>query len=311
MDDASRRALRDLARRAEWRGHAGAAGAAQDADALRELGARLRAALQSEPDQDASAWGYQAAERLSAYCLKARADWTPEQVAELARLREDAMIALAPGPGESDALPPKARPGLTALASRQARLVALVAAGCVVLVVLLLLLPHFLSSGDSAEPAASTSTSAAPAFTTTTAFPTAPPSTAASATATSTSSASPSASSGASSSAGATSTGPASTSRVTGIQITNTDNIPGNPPEVILTYSVTTSGTGDALLYITVDGSVPTQLASMEPIDESGQTTYSNLTQTIDLSQWCGKTVTVAITAGSISKSVSVPVSGC
>jgi tetrahydromethanopterin S-methyltransferase subunit B len=306
VDDASRRALRDLARRAEWRGQAGAAGAAQDAGTLRELGAELRAALARVRERDgaSSAWSQQSIERLAAYCLKARADWTPEQIAELARLREDAVIALAPGPGESDALPPReGRAALANLGSRQARFVALTVVGCVLLAALVLLLPHFLSS-DSPAQSASATTSAAPLTSTTAAA--------------ATDSAAPTASSASSSSspttAASTSSSPStvaasSSSRVTAIQITNTDNVTGNPPEVILTYSITASGTGDVLIDITVNGSIPTQLASMEPIDESGQTSYSDLTQTISLSQWCGQTVKVAVSSGSVSQSVNVPVS--
>jgi len=304
VDDASRRALRDLARQAEWRGQAGAAGAAQDAGTLRELGAELRAALARAQEQEgaSSAWNQQSIERLAAYCLKARADWTPEQIAELARLREDAVIALAPGPGESDALPARdGRAALANLGSRQARFVAFTVVGCVLLAALILMLPHFLSSNSSAQSASAT-TSAAPVTSTTAAAATdsAPPTT-------SPVSSSPTAAASTSSSPSAATT--SSNSHVTEIQITNTDNVPGNPPEVILTYSITASGTGDVLIDITVNGSIPTQLASMEPIDESGQTSYSDLTQTISLSQWCGQTVKVAVSSGSVSQSVNVPVS--
>jgi hypothetical protein len=304
VDDASRRALRDLARRAEWRGQAGAAGAAQDASTLRELGAELRAALARAQEQEgaSSAWSQQSIDRLAAYCLKARADWTPEQIAELARLREDAVIALAPGPGESDAMPPRdGRAALAKLGSRQARFVAFTIVGCVLLIVVVFLVPHFFSGNDSAQSASAT-TSAAPVTSTTAAAATetASPTT-------SSSSSSPTAAASTSSSPSAATT--SSNSRVTAIQITNTDNVAGSPPEVILTYNVTASGTGDVLVDITVNGSIPTQLASMEPIDESGQTSYSDLTQTISLSQWCGQTVKVAISSGSVSQSVNVPVS--
>jgi tetrahydromethanopterin S-methyltransferase subunit B len=305
VDDASRRALRDLARRAEWRGQAGAAGAAQDAGTLRELGAALRAALArtQELEGASSAWSQQSIERLAAYCLKARADWTPEQIAELARLREDAVIALAPGPGESDALPARdGRAALANLGSRQARFVALTVVGCVLLVVVVFLVPHFFGGNGGAQPVAAASTSAAPVTSTTAAAAT----DSASPTSSSTSS-SPSTAASTSSSPSAATT--SSNSRVTAIQITNTDNVTGNPPEVILTYNVTASGTGDVLVDITVNGSIPTQLASMEPIDESGQTSYSDLTQTISLSQWCGQTVKVAISSGSVSQSVNVAVS--
>jgi hypothetical protein len=99
---------------------------------------------------------------------------------------------------------------------------------------------------------------------------------------------------------------------VSAIKITNSDPISGNPPEVILTYSITASGTGDVLFDITVNGSIPTQLAATEPIDESGQTTYPDLTQTIDLSPWCGhSSVAVKISSGTVSQSTTVPISGC
>jgi negative regulator of sigma E activity len=310
VDDASRRALRDLARRAEWRGQAGAAGAAQDAGTLRELGAELRAALARAQEQQqegaSAAWSQQSIERLAAYCLKARADWTPEQIAELARLREDAVIALAPGPGESDALPARdGRAALANLGSRQARFVALTVVGCVLLVVVVFLVPHFFGGNGGAQPVAAASTSAAPVTSTTAAAAT--DSASPTSSSTSLSSSSPTTAASTSSSPSATTT--ASSSRVTAIQITNTDNVAGNPPEVILTYNVTASGTGDVLVDITVNGSIPTQLASMEPIDESGQTSYPDLTQTISLSQWCGQTVKVAISSGSVSQSVNVAVS--
>jgi hypothetical protein len=331
VDDASRRALRDLARRAEWRGRAGAAGAAQDADTLRELGGEMRAALarqgaqaaqqegqdQQAQEQQGGSWGRQAVERLAACCLKARADWTPEQIAELARLREDAVIALAPGPGESDTVPPSSprgrRPalaGLAALRSGRARPVALVVVGCVLLIALILAAPHFFGGNGSTDaPSASSSTASSAAPTTASSTPTTSPSVSTSVTG---STSSPATSSSAAT--GATPTAPASSSssRVTAIHITNSDSVPGNPPEVILTYAITASGTGDVLIDITVNGSIPTQLAPTEPIDESGQTTYPDLTQTIDLSPWCGhSSVVVKISSGSVSQSTTVPISGC
>ncbi|MBR7828609.1 hypothetical protein KDK95_20030 [Actinospica sp. MGRD01-02] len=307
MDDASRRALRDLARRAEWRGRAGAAGAAQDADTLRQLGGDLRAALARDDEQDAASWGFQSVVSLAAYCLKARADWTPEQIAELARLREDAVIALAPGPGESDALPQRdARASLASLGSRQARLVAFAIGGCAVLIALVVLVPHVFSNSGGAQPVAAASTTAAPADTATT--PASSPTTSSSNSATPTTTADPAT---ATSSPSATATTAPSTARVTAIQLTNTDYQAGSPPEVYLTYSVTATSTEDVYIEITVDGTVPTELASQEPIDESGLTTYPDLTQRIDLSAWCGKTVKIAISSGSAVQTASVAVTGC
>lgn len=308
VDDASRRALRDLARRAEWRGRAGAAGAAQDADTLRALGGELRAALGRDDEQDAASWGFQSVVSLATYCLKARADWTPEQIAELARLREEAVIALAPGPGESDALPPRdARASLASLGSRQARLVAFAIGGCLVLIALVVLVPHFFSNSGGAQPVAAASTTAPPADTATTTTLAASPTTP------STESASPSTtdSSTATTSTSATATTGSSTAHVTAIQLTNTDYQAGSPPEVYLTYSVTATSTADVYIEITVDGTVPTDLAPQEPIDESGLTTYPDLTQRIDLSAWCGKTVKIAISSGTIVQTASVAVTGC
>lgn len=305
VDDASRRALRDLARRAEWRGHPGAAGAARDADSLRALGREMQAALARQQDRDPSTWAHQTTERLAAYCLKARPDWTPEQIAELARLRDAAVIALAPAPGESDALPaatPRARASLASLAAKQSRLIALAAVGCVVLIALVLTLPHFFSSSSSQTPTASAST-VAPATTTTPT--TSPATTPPSASAPTSASASPSTTPAAS--------GPTSSSNahVTAIQLTNTDYQPGSPPEVYLTYSVTATSANDVYVDITVNGAIPPQLSQSDPVDDSGQTFYKDQTATIDLSQWCGQTVKIAISSGPVTQSTSVPVTGC
>lgn len=178
--------------------------------------------------------------------------------------------------------------------------------GCLVLAAVILTLPHFLSGGDnSASSAASTTVAAVPTTSQT------PPTTATSATATAEPPASASAATtGASASAPDTSTSPtnvASTSHVTSMQVT-ADPLAGNPPEVILSGTITASGTDDVIIAITVDGSVP---SDAPPIDDSGQTSY-NLTQTINLSQWCGRSsVVVKVSSGSVSKSLTVPVSGC
>jgi hypothetical protein len=301
VDDGSRRALRDLARRADWRGQTGADGAAQDAAALRELGAEIRAALARNPEREEDhSWGRQAIERLASYCVKARADWPLDQIAELARLREDAVIALAPGPGVSDVvLPPAPGSGRTRPVARAA----LVVIGCLVLIALVLTLPRFFSGNSSANSPSAASSTTSPAIPTT---PTSAPASTASTTTSATASPPPaSASTSASSSLTNTTSAPVSTSHVTSMQIT-TDPLPGDPPEVILTGTINTSGTDDVIIDIAVNGTTP---SDAPPIDDSGQTSY-NLTQTINLSQWCGqRSVLVKVSSGSVSQSFTVPVS--
>ena len=306
VNDEARRALRDLARRAEWRGQPGAAGAAADARTLRELGQQLQSALARDPDPDPSTWAYRASESLAAYCVRAKPDWTVEQIAELGRLREDAMTALAPGPGELQADPepkPAPSPVLAALGIRPRRpaFLALAIVSCLVLIALVLTLPHLLSGNSSQAPAASATTTipAAP----TTQVPTA--SATDSGTATSSTS---SASAGAPTTAASTSS--ADNSTVTAIQINNTDPLSGNPPEVIVTYTVAASGTGDITINLTVTGGSG-QPQTMQQT-ESDQTSYSDLTQTIDLSQWCGQSsVLLTVSSGAVSQSATVPISGC
>jgi hypothetical protein len=199
---------------------------------------------------------------------------------------------------------------LAALRSGRARPVALVVVGCVLLIALILAAPHFFGGKGSADsPTASSSTATSAAPTTASSTPTAAPSVSTSVTG---NTSAPTTSTAVSTSATPAAPASSSSSRVTAIKITNSDPVPGNPPEVILTYAVTASGTGDVLIDITVDGSIPTQLAATEPIDESGQTTYPDLTQTIDLSPWCGQSsVVVKISSGSVSQSTTVPISGC
>ena len=305
VNDEARRALRDLARRAEWRGQPGAAGAAADARTLRELGQQLQSALARDPDPDPSTWAYRASESLAAYCVRAKPDWTVEQIAELGRLREDAMTALAPGPGELQADPepkPAPSPVLAALGIRPRRpaILALAIVSCLVLIALVLTLPHLLSGNSSQAPAASATTTipAAP----TTQVPTA------SATDSGTATTSTSASAGAPTTAASTSS--ADNSTVTAIQINNTDPLSGNPPEVIVTYTVAASGTGDITINLTVTGGSG-QPQTMQQT-ESDQTSYSDLTQTIDLSQWCGQSsVLLTVSSGGVSQSATVPISGC
>lgn len=309
VNDESRRALRELARRAEWRGQPGTAGAAQDARTLRELGSEIENTLAREPDTDASTWAYRATASLAAYSRRAQPDWTVEQIAELARLREDAITALAPGPGESQADPapkPTRRSALSALSSRRPAVLALAVVSCLVLIALILTLPHLLSNDSSQTPAASATTTF-PA-TPTTQVPTTPP-----ATASDTSTPTTSSTSSASASAPATSASASSAdnSTVTAIQINNTDDLPGSPPEVIVTDTITASGTGDITVNISITGSSG-QPQVVQQVPESDQTSYSDLTQTINLSQWCGQSsVTLTISSGSVSQSVPVSISGC
>lgn len=304
VNDESCRALRDLVRRAEWRGQAGAAGAALDARTLRELGREIDNVLAREPDR--STWGHRASESLAAYCQRAQPDWSADQIAELNRLREDAVIALAPGPG-AGAVEAEAKAAATARPAilRRPAALALAVVGCIVLIALVLALPHFLSN-NSAETPASASTTAFPA-TQTAASATESASTAVtteSATSTSTSTSSTSASP---STATPTTSG-ASGTRVTAIQMTP-DVLPGNPPEVIVSGTVNTSGTGDVTVDITITGS--SGHPQVTEVDESGQSSY-NLTQTIYLSQWCGQSsVRLTVSSGTVSQSAPIAISGC
>jgi len=300
VNDESRRALRDLARRAEWRGQAGAAGAALDARTLRELGREIDNVLATETDR--STWGHR--ESLAAYCQRAQPDWSADQIAQLNRLREDAMIALAPGPGEA-AVEAEAKATASARSAILGRpaVIALAVVGSIVLIALVLALPHFLSN-DSAQAPATASTTALPtAETTASATESASaPATTESATSTNTTPTS------ASPSTVAPGTSSASGTRVTAIQMTP-DVLPGNPPEVIVSGTVDTSGTGDVTVDITITGS--SGQPQVTEVDESGQNSY-NLTQTIYLSQWCGQSsVRLTVSSGTVSQSAPIAISGC
>jgi len=300
VNDESRRALRDLARRAEWRGQAGAAGAALDARTLRELGREIDNVLATETDR--STWGHRASESLAAYCQRAQPDWSADQIAELNRLREDAMIALAPGPGEAAVEAEATASARSAILGRPA-VIALAVVGSIVLIALVLALPHFLSN-DSAQAPATASTTALPtAETTASATESASaPATTESATSTNTTPTS------ASPSTVAPGTSSASGTRVTAIQMTP-DVLPGNPPEVIVSGTVDTSGTGDVTVDITITGS--SGQPQVTEVDESGQNSY-NLTQTIYLSQWCGQSsVRLTVSSGTVSQSAPIAISGC
>ena len=317
VNDEARRALRNLARQAEWHGHPGPAGAALDARTLRDLGREIELVLARapEPDPDNATWAHRASKSLAAYSQRAQPDWTVEQIAELTRLREDAMTALAPGPGESQADPDpspsrRALPfaqTLGALASRRPAVLALAAVSCLVLVALILTLPHLLSNNTAQTPtASSTTTVTTPAATTATQptqFPTAPVTTTGTSTATPTTPTSPSTAPSSTSTAG--SSGPSS--HVTALEVSPEPQ--QGYPEVIVEGTISASGTGDVTVNITVTGS--SGQPQVTPIDDSGQTSY-NLTQTIYLNQWCGQSsVLLTVSSGTISKSFTIPISGC
>jgi hypothetical protein len=311
VNDESRRALRNLARQAEWHGHPGPAGAALDARTLRDLGREIELVLARapEPDPDNATWAHRASKSLAAYSQRAQPDWTVEQIAELTRLREDAMTALAPGPGESPADPdPKptrrAFPfaqSLSSLGSRRPAVLALAAVSCLVLIALILTLPHLLSNNTAQTPTASSTTTVPATDTQPTQFPTAP-ATSAPATGTSTAPTSPSTAASSTSTAGS---GPSS--HVTAIQVAPEPQ--QGYPEVIVSGTINTSGTGDVTVNITVTGS--SGQPQVTPIDDSGQTSY-NLTQTVYLNQWCGQSsVLLTVSSGTVSKSFTIPISGC
>ena len=80
-------------------------------------------------------------------------------------------------------------------------------------------------------------------------------------------------------------------------------------PEVIVSGTITASGTGDVTVYITITGS--SGQPQVTQIDDTGQTSY-NLTQTIYLNQWCGESsVRLTVSSGAVSRSATVPISGC
>lgn len=80
-------------------------------------------------------------------------------------------------------------------------------------------------------------------------------------------------------------------------------------PEVIISGTITASGTDDVTINITITGN--SGQPQVTQIDDSGQTSY-NLTQTIYLNQWCGeKSVLLTVSSGAVSKSATIPVSGC
>lgn len=296
MDDDTRAALRDLARQAEW----GTAQGGDEAEAARlgELGRALERRVAR--DQDAATWANRSVAELAAHCRRAVPTWTAGEITTLARLREAALTALAPGPEQADLTPPQP-PGAPARVQlphgRRAAAVGLAVVGCAVVAGIAVAV----SSGSHHNTPASSATSSQ-------AGASLPVTATASVTATSTgapSSSNPSTTPSTSPAASA-----ASGAHVTGIQMTATPA--DGYPEVQVYGTITASGTGDVTVTITVTGAADASGAPQTTTeDESGQTSYA-LSQTIYLQQWCGqKSVTVTVSSGGISKSAAVAVSGC
>jgi hypothetical protein len=321
VDENTRVALRELAQQAEW-GGAGRDGAEADARRLRELG-RALAARAGIDDEDETTWAQRAVAQLAEHCQAAQARWSVDEVAELARLREAAVIALAPAPGQSDLPSARPRASSAALAGR-ARLTlprgrgAVLAAGIVVVVCGVVAGVALTGSGGSggSSPEAATTTAIPGTPATTPApdgFPGQTGDTAGSGATPTESGPVTSTGSGLGASATATSTAtvtasaPAKTAQITAIEMTAT--AADGYPEVQIFGTVTASGTGDVTYTVTVAGSSGEPQTSTD--DESGQRSYA-LSKTIYLQPWCGlKSVTVTVASGSVSKSASVPVSGC
>jgi hypothetical protein len=304
MDEGTRVALRELAQRAEW-GSTSQSGAEAEASRLRELGRTLAARVAA--DSEDSTWAHRAVEELAECCGRASAAWSADDVAELARLREAADIALAPGPGQPDPAP-SARPrGLPSRASVHARFAlprgrralvwGLAVLGCAAVAAIVIVgvggthNDNAGSGGSTADtqiPVGQGSTEDGNGSGDGTGF-----------------GASPGASGFTPS---GTSTTSVSTAHVTAIQMTDTPAT--GYPEVQIYGTITASGTGDVTVTITTAG-VSGDSPKTSTEDESGQTSYP-LSQTIYLQQWCGqKSVTVTVSSGGVSSSVTVPVSGC
>lgn len=320
MDDGMRAELRALARRAEW---AAPSAGQNDAEAcarqLREVGRELAGRVADGEDRDT--WAFRAATELAAHCRQANASWSVDDVAELARLRDAALIALAPPPGSADMTerqeePPATEPERSWLASlpggRRAAVIGLVVLGCAALVGIVVA-----GSGGSGHAG---TVASLPTVTATAMSPATAPATAAAtataasvAAATSPFAAEPTVSApSASVSLPATSPAPestvaAGTVRVTAIQMTATPA--SGYPEVQIFGTITASGTGNIVYTVTVAGTSGAPQVSTE--DESGQTSYA-LSQTVYLQPWCGqKSVTVTVASGAVSRSASVQVAGC
>lgn len=346
VDEETRIALRDLAREAEWGVPLG--GYDLEAARLRGLGQSLLRRIGGEvqardqvrdqdqdqgQDQDrlspgTASWAQRAVTELAEHCRNASPNWSQDDVVTLARLRESALIALAPAPGQADG----AATGTSASTSQQGskttsltpllerlpggRRTAAIGLAAVGVVVVAGVVIAGTGGGHNAGPAASSTTArsrpiSSPSDTsqpTTTSVPTSASTYPSASTSTSTgTSDSSSASSSASTTASTDTSAPSGAAHVTAIQMTAT--AADSYPEVQIYGNITASGTGDVTITFTVSGTSGSPQVTTE--DESGQLSYA-LSRTIFLQQWCGqKSVTVTVSSGSVSKSSTVAVSGC
>jgi hypothetical protein len=303
MDDHTRVVLRELAQRAEWGMTQGDGEGEANALQLRELGSAIAARL--EHDQDSESWAHRAVAELAEHCQRAASTWSAGDIATLARLRDAAVTALAPGPGQADRQSARARraPAAVRLAlprGRRAAAVGLAAVGCAVLAGIAI---AGTGHGHSSAPKASATTLVSvPAGLSGTAGTTTASS---SPVLTSATSSTPVTSSTPATSAAPGS--PPSTTHVTGIQMTAAPA--DGYPEVQVYGTITASGTGDVTITVTVAGTSGHPQTTTE--DESGQRSYA-LSQTLYLNPWCGqKSVTITVSSGSVSQSAAVPISGC
>lgn len=316
VDEDTRTALRELARQAEWGVPQG--GYDLEAARLRELGQALARRIDSGPQyQQPTGWAHRAVAELAEHCRTASADWSPEAVVTLARLREDALIALAPPPGQPDGAstsqtsktPRRPSPRLQLPRGRRAAAIGLAVIGCCVIAGIVVAG----TGGHHAAPAASSTTAASqpsaslPDATPTATSPLPTATTSPTAAASVPSSASTTPTSAITSTSATTSPSTATTAHVTAIQMTAA--AADDYPEVQLYGTITASGTGDVTVTITVAGASGAPQITTE--DESGQLSYA-LSQTVYLQQWCGqKSVTITVASGSVSKSSTAAVSGC
>ena len=297
MDDDTRAALRDLARQAEWGTPQG--GDEAEAARLGELGRALE--RRAARDQDAASWANRSVAELAAHCRRAVPTWTAGEITTLARLREAALIALAPGPEQADLTPSQAPGAPTRVQlprGRRAAAIGLAVVGCAVVAGIAVAVS---SRGHHDTPASSATSSQAGASV---------PATGTTVTATTASTGAPSSPNPSTTPSTSPASSAASGAHVTGIQMTATPA--DGYPEVQVYGTITASGTGDVTVTITVTGTSDASGAPQTTSeDESGQTSYA-LSQTIYLQQWCGqKSVTVTVSSGGISKSAAVAVSGC
>ncbi len=318
MTQETRRTLRAAAGQAVWSsGPVRGRSAAATAGMLRELGSQLEARLAEVPRDF---WAHRALAELAAHCRRASADWEQDiaQLSALDRLRDAAVISLAPPPGESDPAPSRPattrdriqqRSGSGGLVTRvparwrTGRAAVLAVAGCLIVVVLAVvdfIAPHSSHPSKSPAPAGLASAPVASAS-----VP------AGSGTGGSDTGGSSTGGSSDSSSAPVPTSAPSSasirTAAVTGLQVTVTPA--SDYPEVQVYGTVTASGTGQITVTVTLAGPGAATQSTSET--ESGRDSYA-ISHTLYLNPWCGHgPVTVTVTAGADSKSTTVPVSGC